>query len=347
MRRVFLVVGISALMGTGPLLGVAHQEIPPQALFSSDTVLHFTLKTDLEALKEDRSQDSRERTAQILIQGRDGRMVEVPLDVRTRGRYRLQKNICPFPPIRLDFEEAQPEGTVFDGQDKLKLVTHCHDWDTFEQNLLEEYLAYRIYNELTDVSFDVRLAEITYLDTAGESDPLTRMGFLIEDEDAMAIRVGGMILDIPGARAKDFGPEQMGVMFLFQYLIGNIDWSTANSHNLKVLRAGEDHFAIPYDFDWSGLVDAPYVGPSPLTERLHDSVRERLYLGVCWEELDFQVAFAHFEEKKEPILEAVREVPGLTGANVRSATGYVEEFYDFIRNPERAEEEIRRMCRRG
>jgi len=326
---------------------MAAQEIPGPGLFSSEAVLHFTLATDLDALMDDRSQDSQERAAQILFQAEDGRMVEVPLQVRTRGRYRLQKNICPFPPIRLNLPEARPAGTVFDGQDKVKLVTHCHDWDTFEQNLLEEYLAYRIYNELTEVSFKVRLAEITYLDTAGESEPLTRMGFLIEDEAAMAARVGGMVLDIPGARAKDFEPEQMGVMFLFQYLIGNIDWSTANSQNLKVLRVGEDHFAIPYDFDWSGLVDAPYVGPSPLTERLHDSVRERLYLGVCWEELDLQKAFSHFEEKKGAILQAVREVPGLTEHNVGLAAEYVEEFYDLIRDPKRAEGDIRRMCRKG
>jgi len=115
--------------------------------------LRFSLETDLEALKKDRS--------------------------------------CPFPPIRLNPQKGEPRGTVFDGQDKLKLVTHCHDWDSFEQNVLEEYLVYRIYNQLTDVSFRVQLVEITYLDTGGENDPLTRMGFLIENEDAMASRVGG------------------------------------------------------------------------------------------------------------------------------------------------------------
>jgi len=227
----------------------------------------------------------------------------------------------------------EPRGTVFDGQNKLKLVTHCHDWDTFEQNVLEEYLAYRIYNQLTDVSFRVHLVEITYLDTGGKGDSLTRMGFLIEDEDAMAARVGGMVLDVPGARATDFEPGQMGMLFLFQYMIGNIDWSTANSQNLKVLRVGMDHFAIPYDFDWSGLVDAPYVGPSPLTERLHDSVRERLYLGVCWDEIDFQSVFAHFEGKKEAILETIREIPRLTDNNIRSASEYIEALYDFIGDP--------------
>ena len=226
-------------------------------------------------------------------------------------------------------------------------MTHCHDWDSFEQNVLEEYLAYRIYNHLSEVSFRVRLAEITYLDTSGESDPLTRLGFIIEDEEAMAARAGGMALDIPGARATDFEPGQMGVMFLFQYMIGNIDWSTANSQNLTVVRVGMDHYAIPFDFDWSGLVDAPYVGPSPLTERLHNSVRERLYLGVCWDQIDFQAAFSLFEEKREAILGLIPVMTGLTDSNVRSATDYIDEFYEFIGRPTRAEQDIRRMCRQG
>jgi len=322
------------------------QEKPPQELFSSDSVLRFTLEAELKALKGDRSQESEDRPALIRIPGTSGHPVEFPLQLRTRGRYRLQADICPFPPLRLNLGESEPAGTVFDGQDKLKLVTHCHDWDSFEQNVLEEYLAYRIYNHLSEVSFRVRLAEITYLDTSGETDPITRMGFFIEDEEAMAARVGGMALDIPGARATEFEPGQMGVMFLFQYMIGNIDWSTANSQNLKVVRVGTDHYAIPYDFDWSGLVDAPYVGPSPLTERLHNSVRERLYLGVCWDRIDFQEAFSLFEEKKEAILTTVGEISGLSEGNVRSATEYIEEFYELIGKPTRAEQDLRRMCRR-
>ncbi|MFH1765954.1 MAG: hypothetical protein ABIF09_17340 [Gemmatimonadota bacterium] len=348
MWRAFIGVALFGVLGVVSLCGADAQEIPPEELFSPETVLRFSLETDLEALREDRSEGSEEIPARILMLGSKGEQVEFPLQVRTRGRFRLQENICPFPPLRLNLPEGEPSrGTAFDGQDKLKLVTYCHDRDSFEQNVLEEYLAYRIYNQLTDVSFRVQLVEITYLDTGGKNDPLTRMGFLIEDEDAMAARVGGMILDIPGARATDFEPGQMGVMFLFQYMIGNIDWSTANSQNLSVLRVGSDHFAVPFDFDWSGLVDAPYVGPSPLTERLHDSVRERLYLGTCWEQIDFQGAFALFEGKKEVILSTIQAVPGLTEANIRSASEYIEEFYEFIGDPDRAERDIGSLCRGG
>jgi hypothetical protein len=344
-RNVFSVSALALLCAVFPQ-GLEAQAGPPGGLFSSDSVLRFTLSTDLQKLKDDRSQETEERPATVEIKGESGVSVEIPLKVKTRGRYRLQKNICSFPPLRLNFQETQPKGTVFDGQDKLKLVTHCHDRDSFEQNVLEEYLAYRIYNQLSEASFQVRLVEITYLDTSGEDDPLTRMGFLIEDVDALSSRVGGMMLEIPGARATAFEPQQMGTMFLFQYLIGNIDWSTANVQNLEVLRVGSDHFAVPYDFDWSGLVDAPYAGPSPLTMRLHDSVRERLYLGVCWEEIDFQAVFSLFKGRREAILEAVGTVPGLSDSNVEWASDYVETFYEFIDRPDRAERDVRRMCQK-
>ena len=56
------------------------------------------------------------------------------------------------------------EGTIFEGQDKFRVVTHCRDRDEYEENVLEEYLAYRIYALLTEISFRVRLARITYGD---------------------------------------------------------------------------------------------------------------------------------------------------------------------------------------
>jgi len=329
----------------GLLDPASPQELDPGGLFSSDDVIHFTLETDLTVLLNDRSEDSEDRPAWITIPGPEN--VTIPVQVRTRGSFRLQKNVCSFPPLRLSFQGAAPKGSVFAGQDKIKLVTHCHDRDSYEQNVLEEFLAYRIYNQLTDASFRVRMAEITYLDTGGSQEPLTRMAFFIEDEEALAERMGGMVLHIPGARATEFDPGEMGIMFLFQYMIGNIDWATANTQNLVVFRVGVGYYAIPYDFDWSGLVDAPYAGPSPLTEPLHRSVRERVYLGTCWDELDWPAVLRLFQAKRDSILAVIREVPGLSEYNRSSARDYILGFYRFLENPERAASDLRKICRRG
>jgi hypothetical protein len=158
--------------------------------------------------------------------------------------------------------------------------------------------------------------------------------------------VGGTFLDIPGAAETSFDPSQMGLMFLFQYMIGNVDWATGNTQNLKVVRVGSDHYAVPYDFDWSGLVDAPYAGPSTLTAPLHDSVRERLFLGVCWDAIDYLPILEAFQAARVGILDAIRSLPALTEGNRRSATDYVEKFYGLIKDPERAVGDLRRMCRR-
>jgi hypothetical protein len=239
----------------------------PSELFSPETLLEFTLKADFDQLDDDREQEVEERPGTVLWRTPGGEEVSIPMKVQTRGIFRLKKSTCSFPPLRLNFADTAAVGTVFEGQDKIKLVAHCRDRDSYEQNLLEEFLAYRIYNVLTPVGFQVQLARITYVDTSGKDDPVTRLAFLIEDEDAMAERVEGMMLEVASAPAEHFRQDQAGLMYVYQYAIGNTDWSMTHFHNVKVMRIGTDYFPIPYDFDFSGLVDAPYAGPNEAVAR--------------------------------------------------------------------------------
>jgi hypothetical protein len=246
----------------------------------------------------------------------------------------------------LDFPESEPYGTVFDGQDKLKLVTHCRDADSYEQNMLEEYLAYRIYNHLTDISFRVQLAKITYMDTSGENDPVERMALLIEDEDAMAARLGGTMIEAPNSLPTDFDLDQLSLFYVFQFMVGNVDWGTGTSHNVKIVNKDLAYHPIPYDFDWTGLVDAPYAAPNPLTEEFHDSVRQRIYWGVCIPGIDYQRQFDRFNAVREAVLDQVRRVVGLDERNTRAAVEYLEEFYEIINDPREARAVIISQCRR-
>jgi hypothetical protein len=314
-------------------------------LFAPDPV-ELVLAADFDQLGKDRSQDVEDRPAQILIKGPDGKPVEIPSQVQTRGNFRLQRRNCSNPPLRLNLPETRPQGTILDGQDKLKLVVHCRDADQYEQNILEEYLAYRIYNQLTDLSFRVQLLEITYLDTSGEDDPVQRMGFLIEDDDAMAVRLDGRMIEAPVANPDDFVREQLGLMNLFQFMVANVDWGAGTSHNVEILQKGREYFPIPYDFDWSGFVDAPYAGPNEMTERFHDSVRERVYWGACLPGLDYEALFGRFRAAREGILDLVRNQPGLSEDNKESAERYLEEFYSILDDPRRAQRAIVNACRK-
>ncbi len=337
----------SAIVVLVPIIGSLTAE--PQSvseLFTSDEVLEFVLASDFERLKRDRSQESEEIPGRVVVRGPEGDTIEIPIQVKTRGNFRLQRRICPDPPLRLDFPEAESFGTVFDGQDKLKLVTHCRDSDRYEQNLLEEYLAYRIYNHLTAISFRVQLARITYVDTSGENDPVTRMGFLIEDEESMAARLGGTMIETPNALPTDFDLDQLSLFYIYQFMVGNVDWGTGTSHNVKIIHKDMAYHPIPYDFDWTGFVDAPYAAPNPLTVDLHDSVRERVYWGVCIPGIDYQRQFDRFNAVRDAVLDQVRNQVGLERRNMESAVRYLEEFYEIINDPRDAGAMIISRCRK-
>jgi hypothetical protein len=333
-----------------PFLGATTLGLFPsphgqEGLFTSNEPIEFVLEANWDELDGDRSQESEEWPGRVLWTGPDGRETAIPIEVKTRGFFRLQRSTCFFPPLRLDFPGEGTEGTVFQGQDKLKLVTHCRDRDNYVQNVLEEYLAYRIYNLLTDISFRVRLARITYVDSKGEEDPVTRLAFLIEDEDAMADRLGGMIMDVPGAPPSHFQQDQAALMYVFQFMIGNTDWAMLQFHNLKALGVGRDYFPVPYDFDWSGLVDAPYAGPNPMIAHIIDNVRERLYMGMCNDAIDYPAVYARFDEEREAILALPRSIPGLSEGNQRTAVRYLETFYEIIDSEAAARRQIQNACR--
>ncbi len=85
--------------------------------------------------------------------------VEQQVQIRVRGKSRLR--LCKFPPLRLNFSDSDTEQTVFAGQDKIKLVTHCRSNDASQVDALQEYAVYRIFNIISDISYRVRLLHIT------------------------------------------------------------------------------------------------------------------------------------------------------------------------------------------
>ncbi len=345
MRRIRAGAALGSTVLCAALLGFSSSPTHHAELFSAHDPVEFVLEADWDELDGDRGRESDERPGQVMWTSPDGEEFTIPIEIKTRGNFRLQKSICFFPPVRLDFPSAGTERTVFSGQDKVKMVTHCRDRDSYEQNMLEEYLAYRAYNLLTDKSLLVRPARITYVDTRGSSEPITRMAFLIEDEDAMADRVGGRIMDVPGAPPSHFHQNQAALMYIFQFMIGNTDWAVTEFHNLKALGVGRDFYPVPYDFDWAGLVDAPYAGPNPRLGNLIDSVRERLYLGWCNRAIDYPSVFDRFKEKREAILALPGSVPGLSERNRKRAVGYLEGFFEVIDGEHAARIHIMSKCR--
>lgn len=321
---------------------VRAQEVASN-LFTSHEVIELTLEANFVKLKADRGLESEYRPAVLTVTADDGAPRVIDIKVKTRGHFRLQT--CRFPPLKVNLPKNSLGGTVFDGEDKIKLVSHCRDRDSDEQNVLEEYLVYRSYNVLTDYSFRVRLARVTYVDSRGKDDPVTRYAFFIEEKEAVAERVGGMMLEVNQVHPMNLSAEASSRMAVFQYMVGNTDWDMVYFHNVELLRTSEGiHIPVPYDFDWAGLVSASYAKPD---ERLGlRSVRDRRYRGFCRPEVEFSGIYSEFTELRPELEEIYAGVEGLEEGKKKSALRYLDGFYDIISSEKRARMRIEEACRR-
>ncbi len=329
------------LLALAPLPAAAQLAEPP--LFASHDPLRVTLRADFTQLRRDR-RASPDRPATVEVEGSE---VEIPAQVRTRGEFRLDPSNCSFPPLRIDFDGSDADGTVFEGQDDLKLVSSCRPGRSRYDELVRlEYLAYRAYQEVTDRAFRVRALEVTLVDTAGELEEATRFAFAIEDGDALADRLGGRVFELEEGRRLPptaFEPTSAASAAVFNYMIGNVDWSAVAGHNVEIVDVGATGIAVPYDFDFSGLVDAPYAVPPP--ELGLRSVRDRMYRGWCANPLVTRSVLAWFRDAETGVLALARDMPGLSERTRSRAVRYLEEFFDDIATDDRAERQIFRHCR--
>lgn len=326
-----------ALSFAGP---IAAQE--PARLYRSDEPLALTLRSDFKTAFKDRDTTRVDTIpARLTYVEPGGDTVAIDLGLTTRGNFRLRRSTCSFPPLLLMFPDNSTKGTLFRGDRTLRLVTHCEGRDAYQQYVLREYLAYRILNLLTEKSLRVRLARVTYVDPQ-EKSPTVSWAFFREDDDDMARRNEGKILEYQGLNTSDAPADYIGQISLFQYMIANTDFSIPGLHNIKILQTTTDYYPVPYDLDWAGLVNAPYAKPDyRLPIRI---VTQRLYRGACTTPEKLAPAIAVFNDKRPAIEVLVRSIPGLDQKSVSWSLEYIGEFYDVINDPSRLKREIGRSC---
>jgi hypothetical protein len=343
---------LTAQQGPAP-----HRTGTQAPLFAAHERVVLTIRAPLATILEDRSQDSEEVPGTVLIHRPGAQAVPVPVQIRTRGRTRLQRGICQFPPLRLDFAEAAAAGSVFEGQDKLKLVTHCQDRSESVQHVLLEYLVYRTYELFTDLSFRVRLATITYQDTATDDEPVTRTAFFIEDDDRMAARNGWDRLELPALPLPAVDTANLALVETFQYFIGNTDFSalvpdsgeTECCHNVQLIgKPRGPVFAVPYDFDLSGVVNPRYANRlyrRNLARFGIRSLRDRVYRGWCGSRPYVPAVLERFREKRAAIARLYRSQTGLDQDVLEETIAFFDEFYAVIDDAGSTQREILGKCR--
>jgi hypothetical protein len=326
---------------------------PPNPLFASHELIELTIEAPFRQVFRERSQDPEQFPA-VLSYEDAGQRVTIDLRINTRGRFRLLRSTCRFPPIQLDLPRNSVAGTVFEGQNRVKLVTHCQSGrDQYEQYVLQEYLVYRAFNLFTELSFRVRLARITYIDNQEEQDPLTRFAFLIEHKDDLAARTGWQILEIPTVPPDAFDQDNLNTAAVFQFMIGNTDLAffqassdeTECCHNAKALgtMAGPV-FSVPYDFDMSGIINTRYAVVNPAFDRR--SVTQRLFRGRCVPPELMERTLQVFREKRDDVFALYRGQPQLEEGVLERSLDYLDSFYEIINDDGRVRRDIVEDCRR-
>jgi len=296
-------------------------------LFEDDSALAVTLAGPLSKTLNDASADP-DLLPYTLLVGSER------LDVSVRPRGSSRRAVCKFPPLQLQFNGSDLGS--FGGQHRLKLVTHCNSSRKAEQNVLEEYLAYRILGVLTKQSFRVSLLKVTYRDSQRpQRRALHKWAFVIEDVDAMSERLGGKHVEPHFVAPSALDRQHAALMGLFQFLIGNTDYSLntrrperACCHNTKLIALQDRLLSIPYDFDQAGLVDADYAGANPVYAARN--VRTRHYLGICSSIETLRDSLALIESKRDAITSLIDTTEGFTDSTRKRTKRYLDQFFGRI-----------------
>ena len=275
------------------------------------------------------------------------------ITLAARGKSRRTQGVCDFPPLRVKFAKRAEFG-VFEDQKSLKLVTHCHRSTGRDYHALFEYSIYRMLNVLDEKSMRARLAKIEYVDTKTGKEVDTRWGFFIEDMDDAAERNGMKELDIAGLSPQRLDAEASARVALFQYMIGNVDFSFRGAvkgadccHNMKLMAKNKTDLTnvvpVPYDFDQTGIVDPPEaLLPEGLPIR---NLRMRLYRGLCAHNDEVRkqaVLFSQHQDEMEAVLDTLPDLPERQMKRVQSFLGF---FFETLSDPKRFEKRVIDKCR--
>lgn len=318
---------------------------PAKPLFADDQLIEVTLKGPIRQVA---GSDTRSTVVPaILSNGADS----IPVRLSPRGITRLRKETCEFAPLRVDFTAAPPATSLFAGQKRLKLVTHCRSNPAFQQYLLLEYASYRLYNLLSPMSFRARLAQVDYVDNNGKP-VISRLGFFLEDLGDVARR-NGMGEARVGARipVASLNPADAARFAIFQYMISNLDWAMQAGpagdtccHNSRlIVPAGATLMStVPYDFDYSGFVDAPYaVPPEGISV---SSVKKRYYRGFCRHNAEALKAAAEIRAKQPAMLAVLAQIPQLNESTRRKASAFLDKSFADIASDQAVTENLLKTC---
>ena len=312
--------------------------------FTQPEIVELSLSLPLAKILSDRGASPRLHPATISYQDAGPTTKTVAVQVQVRGNRRKDPTVCGFPPLLVKFPPEATHGTLFGPVTELKLTTHCLS-DTYT---LREYLVYKLFNVLTDVSYRTRLCRITYRDNGGKDNATVRYAFFLESTEVLALRSQTKVVP----KKLFFGmenvdPAAMATLAVFQYMVGNTDWSVPFRHNIRLLTQNplSAPVPVPFDFDYSGLVMAPYAAPP---EQLGiTSVRERAFQGYGFAPETYAAVRNLFNARREALYQVYLACPYLSQKERNFATNYLNDFFETLNDTKAFERSIVRMGHRN
>ncbi len=302
-----------------------HQTSIFNWLSAEEDIISVEIEGDLNHLFVNRQEADQYHSASIKIAKGDS-LLQFDIELASRGVTR--KKICDFPPIKLKFPKSNLKALGFSSLNNYKLVTHCMEME--KDLVLKEYLIYKLFNQLTEKSFRVKLAKIRYIDKNGKIPNETHFGFIIEGNKELASRLDGQLIDPTKLKITSLDKEQYKKMVVFQYMIANTDWNLSKGHNIKWVQTSNSEVPtpIPYDFDYSGLVNAPYAVPHPKIPIKNVRQRYLQWRGKSKDEL--KLTSKNFMAQKNNFLETCQGFVSLNDTSKVEMISFLESFFDEV-----------------
>ncbi len=302
--------------------------------------LKIVMETDLKTLRDNTAEPHWQPAVFKIMQGEQIAW-QTTLKVKPRGQMR-RKN-CDFPPLKLRFPTEDPKNDSLEDAHELKVVMACHREKDSELLVLKEYMAYQLYNVLTEQSFQAKLAQVEFKDPKHRMMEWSATAFFIEPERCLATRMEGRPYKAASVRPGSLDTAAYLQFAIFQFMIGNTDWWVYSRHNLKVIASKKTMpIPVPYDFDYAGIVDAPYAQAAP--DYHLGSVRDRYFLGPCYPEAAYLTAIERFKQKKAVLLRACRILNPIAPGIGQEMADYLTDFFTLLDDPRRVQKEIIRHC---
>jgi hypothetical protein len=324
---------------------------PADPLFTDSDLLELILVGPFSDI--DRQRDKSESyEGSLSYTDEAGATIVLDTKLEARGNWRLQKRNCGYAQLWLDVKRGQAQGTLFDEQNRLKLVVQCGQRSKHEQWVFKEQLAYDLFSVVSGLNFDTRLARISYQDSENPSSERSHYAFLIEHQNRLADRFSMAKVEENSVVVSLLDPLQANLTALFMYMIGNTDFALLAGpegqeccHNAKLLLDSNGIYQpIPYDFDSSGFVDAEYASPPNPVMRIRTN-KQRRYRGYCAHEENFIEAVAHMRRIRPEVERLVAENVYLTDKNKRTASGYIADFYEVLADERKLKRDVIDDCR--